>query len=90
VPRSPGCRPCSASVVRYTRDGRLDRTFGGEGYVDVPLRAATAVRVTGRRILVAGMQDDRFAVERLPLRAASIEASAAMGLLCCRRRAGRG
>jgi uncharacterized delta-60 repeat protein len=65
VPRSPGCRPCSASVVRYTRDGRLDLTFGGEGYVDLPLRAATAVRVTGRRILVAGMQDDRFAVARL-------------------------
>lgn len=64
VPVTPGCSPCS-TLARFTADGRLDRTFGTGGYADVPFRSATAVRTSGRVILVAGRAADGIAVARV-------------------------
>jgi uncharacterized delta-60 repeat protein len=68
MPQS-GCWGCAASVVRYTHDGRLDRTFGDAGTAQLPL-AARAVKARGRWIFVAGLQghDDRVVVVRLSAR----------------------
>ena len=73
LPLTPGCWPCEASVVRFNRDGTLDRTFGVRGRARVPLIAATAVETTPHGILVVGLQErdgpgragDRIAVVRL-------------------------
>jgi uncharacterized delta-60 repeat protein len=54
VPISPGCYPCSY-VVRYNADGRLDKTFGRRGRATVDLLDASAVAMSGRRIVVAGI-----------------------------------
>jgi uncharacterized delta-60 repeat protein len=73
LPLTPGCWPCEASVVRFNRDGTLDRTFGVRGRARIPLIAATAVETTPHGILVVGLQErdgpgragDRIAVVRL-------------------------
>jgi uncharacterized delta-60 repeat protein len=65
VPLKPGCWPCSASVVRYTRDGKLDRTFGDHGLVRLPLVSASAVEPTRRGIFVVGIEGERVAVVQL-------------------------
>ncbi len=65
VPLSPGCWPCAASVVRYTRDGKLDRTFGDGGSARLPLVSARAVEPTRRGIFVIGIERERVAVVHL-------------------------
>lgn len=59
VSDSPGCAPCPSSVVRFTRDGRLDPKFGRDGRAFLPTRSSQlhAVAVApGRRIVAAGIE----------------------------------
>src|SRR4029450_1395438 len=58
VPVSSGCTLCPSSVVRFTRDGRLDPTFGRDGRAFVGTRSVrlNAVAVAGRRIVAAGVE----------------------------------
>jgi uncharacterized delta-60 repeat protein len=58
VPDSPSCAPCSASVVRFTRDGRLDPTFGRDGRAFLPAGSVRldAVAVAGGQIVAAGVE----------------------------------
>jgi uncharacterized delta-60 repeat protein len=58
VSDSPSCAPCPASVVRFTRDGRLDPTFGRDGRAFLPTRSAQlhAVAVAGGQIIAAGVE----------------------------------
>jgi uncharacterized delta-60 repeat protein len=70
VPVSGWCYPCSPYVVRYTRNGRLDETFGRRGRAATPLLSITAVATFRGQIVVAGIADrgapaPRLAVSRL-------------------------
>jgi uncharacterized delta-60 repeat protein len=52
----PYCNSCGTSIARYTRNGRLDRTFGRNGATFLPLNAAVATKSTRRGIFVVGAQ----------------------------------
>jgi uncharacterized delta-60 repeat protein len=68
VPVSGGCYPCPAYVVRYTADGRLDRTFGRSGRAAVELSSVDAVATFRGQIVIAGLAirgRPRLALSRL-------------------------
>src|SRR5687768_8287360 len=53
------------TVVRYTPDGALDTSFGGDGIVTSPLAGATSVASQADgKVLVAGHTAEMFAVQR--------------------------
>jgi uncharacterized delta-60 repeat protein len=56
VPVSPGCYLCPAYIVRYTRKGKLDPTFGEDGraFTGNPSVGFRAVVLSGSKILAAG------------------------------------
>jgi uncharacterized delta-60 repeat protein len=60
--------PGRFAVVRYNPNGKLDRTFGGDGKVKTRFRegaAANAVAVRGRKIVAAGHRNlNAFALAR--------------------------